>query len=246
MDPYQHIVQLYDLEHDSFEDDAALYLNLVGEGPVLEIGCGTGRIVERLVQAGLETYGIDQSEAMLAVARNRLAGLERAHVYLMSVEHLDLPYTFQSAIWPLNVLWHLADLETQLRSLRLVRRHMAEGGMLVVDVSNPLTMTDRQSASEVRLRFQSLHGTDRVYGFSSAEDAEAEQMLRLAMWYDVIGEDGAIRRIGTDFSLRYTYRFELELALTAAGFQVVQTYGSYDLEPYASDSTNVLMVGIAR
>jgi SAM-dependent methyltransferase len=246
MDPYQHIVQLYDLEHDALEDDTTFYLNLITEGPVLEVGCGTGRIVERLARAGLDTYGIDPSEAMLAVARKRLAGLERAHLFHMSVEQLKLPYIFQSAILPLNVLWHLADLETQVQSLRLVRQHMLEGGMLVVDVSNPHTMADRQAANEVRLRFRSDSGTEQVYGFSAAEDAEADQTLHVSLWYDVIGSDGTIRRTGTEISLRYTYRFELELALHAAGFRVVQTYGSYDLEPYSTDSTNVLMVGIAR
>jgi SAM-dependent methyltransferase len=246
MDPYQHIVEFYDLEHDAFGDDADFYLNLITEGPVLEVGCGTGRIVERLARAGLETHGIDPSEAMLAAARQRLAGVEHAHLYHMSVEQMELPYIFQSSILPLNVLWHLPDVGSQVRALQAVRHHMRAGGIMVVDLSNPLNMIDRQSTSEVRLRFQSDHGSDQVYGFSSAEDTEADQSLRLTLWYDVTGSDGTVRRTGTAFALRYTYRFELELVLNAAGFQVAQTYGSYDLEPYSADSTNLLMVGIAR
>jgi len=246
MDPYEHIVHLYDLEHDAFDDDASFFVNLLREGPVLEIGCGTGRIVERLARSGLETHGIDTSEAMLVAARKRLTGVANAHLHFMSVERLDLPRKFRSTIWPLNVLWHLPDLDAQVRSLQAVRAHMDAGGLLVVDLSNPLTMLDRQDGNEVLLRFQSGDGPNLVQGFSCSEDRAGDQMLELSLWYDRMETDGAVRRTATTVLLRYTYRFELELMLNIAGFRVRQTYGSYDLEPYTSDSPNLLVVGIAR
>lgn len=245
MDPYQNIVDLYDLEHDAFDDDASFFVNLVGEGPVLEIGCGTGRIVERLARAGFETHGIDTSEAMMTAARKRLTGVANAHVHLMSAEGLSLPRTFRSTIWPLNVLWHLPDLDAQVRSLRAVRAHMDPGGLIVVDVSNPLAMSDRQDGNEVRLRFQADAATEHVQAFSCARDQEAEQVLELSLWYDRIEPDDTVRRTTTFMPLRYTYRFELELMLRLAGFRVRHTYGSYDLEPYTSGSPNLLIVGIA-
>src|SRR5947209_19363908 len=114
MDPYQDIVHFYDLEHDAFDDDASFFADLVQEGPVLEVGCGTGRIVERLARTGLEVIGIDTSEAMLSAARARLAGVANASVQLMSVQALSLSSQFRSVIWPLNVLWHLPGLEAQI------------------------------------------------------------------------------------------------------------------------------------
>jgi SAM-dependent methyltransferase len=245
MDAYEHIVHLYDLEHDAFHDDASFFMNLIGEGPVLEVGCGTGRILEHIAHAGLEVHGIDVSQAMLNAARQRLTGLTNAHLHHMSVEKLDLPLTFRSTIWPLNVLWHLADHEAQLRSLRAVRAHMDDGGLLVVDLSNPFTMGDRQDGNEVRLRFQSDDGPSVVQGFSCAQDDEAEQVLHLSLWYDRIASDGTVRRTSTTLSLRYTYQFELKLMLDIAGFSVQQIYGSYDLEQYSSDSPNLLAVARA-
>lgn len=246
MDPYEHIVQLYDLEHDAFEDDASFFVNLIQSAPVLEIGCGSGRIVERLARAGLETHGIDSSPAMLRAARERLGDLPGAHVHLMSAQALDLPHTFPSVVWPLNVLWHLADESAQIESLQAARRHMPLGGLLVLDLSNPLNMLDRQDGKEIRLRFRADLGASQVQAFSCAEDFAGEQVLELSLWYDLIEDGGAVKRTATDIRLRYTYRYELELMLGLAGFGVRQIYGSYDLEAYTTDSPNLLVVATAR
>jgi SAM-dependent methyltransferase len=182
----------------------------------------------------------------LAAARQRLTGLDNAHVHLMSVENLDLPTTFQATVWPLNVLWHLPDLDSQVSSLRSVRAHLCAGGLLVIDLSNPLSMIDRQEGNEVRLRFQTHDGPMLVQGFSSARDLEAEQLLELSLWYDQTATDGTVRRTFTAVPLRYTFRFELELILHIAGFQVAQIYGSYDLEAYTTNSPSLLVVARAR
>jgi SAM-dependent methyltransferase len=245
MDPYENIVELYDLEHDAFDDDVSFYANLVHEGPVLEVGCGTGRIVERLARGGLEVHGIDTSQAMLAAARTRLAGLPNATVHSMAAEAISLPRIFRSVIWPLNVLWHLRDLQAQVGALKQVRACMLIGGLLVIDVSNPLTVSDHETGDTVQLRFRSTDRLPLVQGFSSTVDTPSEQLLSLSLWYDQIDAAGTVRRTLTTMPLRYTYRFELELMMTAAGFRLNQVYGSYDLDPYATDSPNMLMVAVA-
>lgn len=245
MDPYKDIVELYDLEHDAFDDDVSFFANLIQEGPVLEVGCGTGRIVDRLVRGGLEVHGIDTSEAMLAGARTRLAGLADAHVHQMSAEEITLPRRFQSAIWPLNVLWHLPDQAAQMRALKQVRACMLSGGLLVIDLTNPLTITNGGGTDAVQLRFRSNDLGTEVQGFSHTADLPAEQLLTLTLWYDRIDPEGTIRRASAVVAMRYTYRFELELMLASSGFRLGQIYGSYDLDPYEAESPNLLTVAIA-
>jgi SAM-dependent methyltransferase len=245
MDPYENIVDLYDLEHDAFDDDASFFVSLIQQSPVLEIGCGTGRIAERLARAGLEVTGIDTSEAMLAAARTRLAGLANASVHHMAVESLSLPQTFKSAIWPLNVLWHLTDLSAQIGAMKRVRACMVPKGLLVIDLSNPLTISNHQAGDSVQLRFHCGEGAAQVQGFSSTADQPSEQVLTLSLWYDRIAEDGTVRRTTSSLPLRYTYRYELELILIATGFRLEQTYGSYDLDPYGADSPGLLVVASA-
>jgi SAM-dependent methyltransferase len=245
MDPYANIVELYDLEHDAFHDDVSFFANLIQDGPVLEIGCGTGRIVSQLVRQGLEVHGIDTSEPMLAAARRRVAGLPRAHLHHMNAEKISLPQMFQAAIWPLNVLWHLSDQDAQLRALKQVRAHMLVGSLLVVDLSNPLMIANGEGSAGVQLRFHSSDDVSEVQGFSSAVDVPSEQLLILTLWYDRIGAGGTVSRSTSVVTLRYMYRFELELMLVSSGFRLGEVYGSYDLDPYTANSPNMLVVAIA-
>src|SRR5215212_3626315 len=68
------LARYYDWEHDSLVADATLYAELArrGGGPVLELGCGTGRILKALVRAGQRAVGVDASPTMLARAEARL------------------------------------------------------------------------------------------------------------------------------------------------------------------------------
>src|SRR5215218_9993165 len=73
-DPYAEIPELYDLEHAGFSEDVDLYLRLaevVGD-PILELGCGTGRVLGALAAAGNRVTGVDRSGPMLDRARSAL------------------------------------------------------------------------------------------------------------------------------------------------------------------------------
>ena len=75
-DPYAEIPELYDLEHADFADGVAFYqqfAEVIGD-PILELGCGTGRLLQPLAAAGHRVTGIDQSAPMLARAHEHLAG----------------------------------------------------------------------------------------------------------------------------------------------------------------------------
>ncbi len=76
-DPYAEIGALYDLEHATFDDDLDLYLNLalVTGDPVLELGCGSGRLLVPLAATGLRVTGLDRSQPMLDRARAAVVGL---------------------------------------------------------------------------------------------------------------------------------------------------------------------------
>ncbi|HEU5367193.1 MAG TPA: class I SAM-dependent methyltransferase, partial [Ktedonobacterales bacterium] len=96
MDMYELIAPYYDLEHAGYQEDVDLYLNyaLAAGPPVLELGCGTGRLLEPLARWGIEVVGVDSSPAMLALARKRLQeGNLSMHVELIEADartlHLD-------------------------------------------------------------------------------------------------------------------------------------------------------------
>jgi SAM-dependent methyltransferase len=249
MDPYETIGAFYDLEHDAFDDDIAFYLNHVVAGPVLEIGAGSGRITAALADHGHVVWAIDSSASMLARARTRLGARTNVHLLQARAEEpfsAEVPTHFRVAILSLNLLWHLPTWEDQLLALANVHRHLAPMGLLLVDSSNPITMVDRGANGELRQRFTAVHDGRQVVAVSAAWDDPALQTLSVHLTYDATDHMGTTVRTTSEMTLRYIYRFELELLLRLAGFIQEQVYGSYDLEQYGAESSNLIAVSRAQ
>lgn len=242
-DAYATIAELYDLEHDAFTEDLEFYHRIVVAGPVLEIGCGTGRVLESLLESGLEVWGVDPSEAMLDRARVRLAGCPSVHLTRGTAEDLDLPVSFATAIFSLNALWHVCTAEGQLRALTLAARHLEAGGMVVVDTANPLTLADHGARGEWRRRF---YGSNRVHAVecdSASWDDQADQLLETHVRYDLVSSSGEVSRRSTVFTFRYVYAAEMRLMLQLAGLTRIVIFGSYDEDPYDELAPNLIAVG---
>lgn len=245
MDPYDLIAAYYDQEHAGFTEDIDLYLEHLPAGRVLEMGAGSGRLTEALARAGLEVWAVDRSDAMLQRARHRLGEPPHVHLIHADMVQLDLDITFTSAVFTLNTLWHVTDAGSQVDVLRVARRHLEDGGLLIADHSNPLTLADRRANGQVRQRYHGVSESQSLTIWSAAWDDEVEQTLSLTLHYDVTDNEGSVGRVSSDLLLRYVYRSELELMLQAAGFQVREVFGTYDEEEYGSESPNLILLAEA-
>ena len=251
-DPYARIPEFYDLEHDAFDEDVAFYLNcieVVGD-PVLELGCGTGRIVRPVAEAGFRITGVDQSGPMLDRARLRLkpGQADRVELLLGSMETCArIPGgPFGTVILSLNGLLHLPSPDTQRQVLAAARSALDPRGQLLIDLLNPtpgtLAAFDRSVVHEGN--WVAENG-DKVDKFSTRFVNYAEQLIHSRIWYDLMAADGAVTRVVTEFDQRYVYRHELELMLELAGFAEWQVYGSYDLDPYEDHSDRLIVAAEA-
>ena len=111
-------------------------------GPVLEIGCGTGRVLIPTARAGVEIIGLDSSSKMLGACREKLA-LEpdevqsRVKLAKGDIRRFDLNKRFHLVIIPFRPFQHLLSVEDQMRCLACVHKHLIDAGQLVFDVFNP-------------------------------------------------------------------------------------------------------------
>ena len=248
-DPYAALPDLYDLEHAEYDEDIPLYLNfaeVVGD-PILDLGCGTGRITLPLAKAGWRVTGLDRSSAMLDVARARVA----ANNSIADVEFIEADFGtpdlgrssyYGLVIIGLNGLMHLPTLDKQRTCLSAAHKALDPRGQIIIDVVNPnpetLHSLDRGVVHEGGWR---MHDGRQVDKFSARKVSSATQTIDTQIWYDIVEPDGVVRRTISSFTLRYVHQAELALLLERAGFIECQFYGSYELDPF-DDSSERLIV----
>ncbi len=245
--PFEPIARLYDWEHDPYVEDLGTYVAMARRfgGPVLELACGSGRVLAPLAAAGLRCTGVDSSPAMLdrAAARLRAANLD-ATLVQQDVTRLHLDGPFRTILFPLDGLALLTERQEQLSVLRATRRLVAHDGALVLDVNNGNLRGGNEAVEELlHDRTASDPETGRsITKWVVRRPNAAEQLDELLFLYDELDEGGRVVRTAAALRLRWFTRNELELLLESTGWRVDELYGDYDLEPFGPTSPRLLMV----
>ena len=248
MEAYEPIAKNYDSEHDAFADDVDWYLHLAQvAGPrVLELGCGSGRLLAPLAAAGNRVVGVDSSAAMLERAHVRLhSAIARGQVRLVQGDMQDLadlaPGSFDLVLIPLNGLLHLNEPDGQRRVLEQAARVLRPGGLLAADVLH--AVPDALAAFDGRVMhegsWESEDGT--VAKFSARSVDWTNQLIATEVWYDETNAGGALSRHRTEFTMRWVTPAELTLMLEVTGFADWDLGGSYDGSPLTDMSDRVLV-----
>jgi len=207
-------------------------------GPVLELGCGTGRILLPIARAGRPVVGLDASRQMLARCREKLAAESeavrgRVTLHEGNVRAFDLGTEFALVIAPFRIFQHLTTIEDQLGFLAAVLRHLAPGGRFVFDVFNP--------------KFAALTGADGVEREDTPEqplpDGRTRRAARVTRvrWLDQVSETELIyyvsgQRFVQAFEMRWYLHAELLHLLARAGFRVRDVYGDFARAPLVDGS----------
>jgi SAM-dependent methyltransferase len=252
MGTYVDYAEYYDVDHDT-QIDIAFYLEYARQwgSPVLELACGTGRVLIPLAEAGFEIYGIDLSENMLARCRHKVAerGLDdRSHLALADMAAFDLPRRdFALAYVPVRSFMHLHAQEEQLACLRLTYEHLRPGGVFIVDVYAPdYRLLAQEPDRPFSLRRESAlpNGGRLVRSDRFVRNDRVAQVQHYEIRFQEYDRGGALARERTlPLSTRYTFRYELQLLLERAGFEMVDVYRDYDKNPY--DGTGEI-IAVAR
>jgi len=237
-------------------DDAAFWLAMAAEsgGPVLELGCGTGRVLLPLARAGYEITGIDLSAPMIEQCRAKLqdepaAVRERTRLRAGDMTSFELGGRFALIICPFGGFHHLRTVEQQLACLERCRAHLLPRGRLVLDLLNPdpappaYLRDEEQAAREAT--DESFDWTDGRRIRSSMTITGYQRSLQCSdctMTYEVVELDGTTRRITETFPLRYVFRYELEHLLARAGFSLVALHGDYDGSQFGEESVGLIAV----
>ncbi len=245
-DEYGAIAGIYD--HVPLYDqrpDVAFYVEMAREsgGPVLELGCGTGRILIPTTRAGLHITGLDLSPAMLSVCARRMLQEPpdvQARVRLVQgdMRRFDLDQSFALVTIPFRPFQHLVTVEEQMVCLTAIRRHLLPGGRLVLDLFNPsipfLAAPERLEEFGDEPEFTMPDGRRVIRRQRIAARDYFNQVQQTEIIYYVTHPDGRTERVVHDFAMRYLFRFEVEHLLARCGLEVDALYSGYDRSPYGS------------
>jgi len=235
--------------------DVDFYVNSAKEfgEPVLELGCGSGRVSAAVAQAGFKITGLDLSQKMLAQAEEKLAKLPaeaRARVTLVqgNMSNFDLGEKFRLAIIPFRPFQHLLDVQQQLDCLLGAHRHLEGSGRIVFDffqtdarrMHDPQFLEERQVAEYEMSGGRKVRLTERVTAFHRAEQRNDVEMV-----YHVTHADGRKERLPMAFPFRYFFRYEVEHLLARGGFRVEETFGDFDRSPLRDNSPEMIFVAKA-
>ena len=248
-DLFDAFARFYDEDYRAYDDDVEAIVHLAQEmdGPVLELGCGTGRLLLPLAAAGHTVTGVDVSPALLAQAHTKLAaapGGDEVTLVEADMRRLALPQrNFAFAFCTSNTLMHLTTPEDQLAALTAAANHLRPGGLLLIDLFHPdiPRLIEVHGVQELADRWTRPDGTQVVKWSVRTVDL-AEQLQDTLFIYEETAPDGGLRRTLCPFTLRYVWRNEAELMLRLAGLQVETVWGDFEGTPYSNQSDHLILL----
>jgi SAM-dependent methyltransferase len=249
MNEYELIAPYYDLEHAGYQDDVDLYLNYAAAcgSPVLEIGCGTGRLLLPLARQGFQLAGVDLSPAMLARARQSLEEqgmLSRVELIETDARTLQLSQHFRLAFVGLNSFAHFTSRDEQRAVLTALHEHLLPDGLLILDL--PYGDLRRYQQAEGQLFHQGTWIDKRrnevVSHLLAASRDATGRMLHLTHFYDVHPQGGGLHRTVVQSTLALLSPGEAELLVESCDFRLLHLFGDYDLNPCEEESPRLIVV----
>jgi SAM-dependent methyltransferase len=242
--PYT-IARFYDTIYHQVRDavDSEFFLREAASagGKILEVGVGTGRMFTNAIQKGVNVYGIDISESMLAVLRGKLPGEQHFRISRQNIVDFSIDKLFSLVIAPFRVMMHVEIKEDQLRALNNVHKHLEPGGRFIFDAFMP-DFNQLVNPLRNKLDFEGEYEPGKkVRRIVSTSPDIVNQIINVSfhMEWD---EDGKTMQDDWSFRMRYYFRYELEHLVERSLFSSYKIYGDYKGSELSNDSKEFVVV----
>lgn len=258
--PYDQWADIYDSVYSYLGEDVPFWIEeaLSAGSPVLELGCGTGRVTLPIAEAGIDIVGLDSSAAMLDTLRRKIPPpkSEAGSLDLVQADMRDfvpvnladphlLEQRFEIIIIPFRGFLSLLSVEDQIRTLNRVKEHLTHDGRLVFNIFVP-DLNMLVSEGDVPYHFRDVTdpetGQRLVVWHQSGYD-NTNQIINARIIVDELDSSGVMaRRLYRDFQIRYVHRWEMHHLLTLCGFDILDFFGDFDRSPFDETSTEMVWV----
>ncbi len=230
---------LYHAHHSLNSEDIHFWLDLAAQcpNPVLELGCGTGRVLLPLARMGNRVFGMDIAWDMLAFLKQSLSKELHATAFIFQADfaRFKLSSQFGLIILPCNTLSTLR-LENLRSLLTCVHDHLQPGGIFAASIPNPFVLQSLRTESnpEIEETFPSPIDGEPIQVSSSWNRTKSHLIIH--WFYDHLIPDGSIERISTQVQHNLIGPEIYGEEISKAGFETHIMYGDFDRSDFYSDS----------
>jgi SAM-dependent methyltransferase len=236
----------YHYHHQDYQEDIPFWLALAEKygDPILELGCGTGRVLFRLAEAGHLAWGLDHDEKMLEILRSQTEAVEfpEKALHQADMTHFQLSETFSLIILPCNTYSTLSD-EERSSTLEAVNQHLSPGGAFAASMPNPERLAHIPEEAEPEIETTFTHPRSGNPVQVSSAWCRTGDAVSVRWHYDHLFPDGQVLR-STVEARHYLTGLKAYLGEFLQMRWDVKTYGDFDFTPYDSDSTYLVLVGM--
>lgn len=206
-------------------------------GPILELACGTGRVLWPLAEAGYEITGLDLNRSMLALAEAKAAerspGVRaRARFVESRMQEFELGTTFGLVFSTFRSFQGLLTVEDQRSCLRSAHRHLRPGGRLVLDLFDPqldrlLPRNPYAPRTFGSYRHPRTGNSVLWESVDHLNDPVEQILVEIWRWTEVDARGHVVRTEMEELRLRWTFRYELHHLLALCGFRLLHEYSDF-------------------
>jgi SAM-dependent methyltransferase len=246
MSDYDVYAMTYDALFGEGLDDIPFYVEEAkrAEPPVLELACGTGRVLIPVAKAGVQVHGLDSSPAMLDVCRGKVAELSadvQVRITLTQADMRDFSFDerFGLIYCPFRAFLHLMTTEDQITALRNIHTHLRQDGRFALNFFNPDVSFiaegagSSRGAARIQQEFTDPETGNRVMVWATLGHDPVRQLIETYIIHDEVDAEGRLlERNYKPMRLRWIYRYEFEHLLCRCGFEVEALYGAFDRRPF--------------
>lgn len=250
---HRKVAEYFDLT-EACNKDIPLYKEFIKQGThCLELGVGTGRVAIELARIGANVTGIDISEAMLAIAQEKLEKEDlEGNVELiqsdmrnfeLSRKNFDLSYV---ADYSFGYLYNIEDQEQCLQS---IYKHLQNDGILIIHMFQPnpsyfgnLSVGGVGGSVQEDGGIYRLPNGNQLYVTLSTSYDRSSQRLSANIIYEEISPKGEVWKYLIPTAKHVYYQNEMKLPLNYNGFNVTDIYGDFDRSPLKQDSWEMIFV----
>lgn len=230
----------YDYYSTGLEGDVEFYAEEAEKAgsPVLELACGTGRILIPVAEKNIKITGLDLSPSMMCVAKKKISKLSpeiQKNITLIEgdMRNFSIDEKYNLIMIPYRAFLHLLTVEDQKQCLNTVYRHLSEKGLLIFNMFDPLLNVisshfEPLGSSVKKVSEFTRENGNKVIVSDTRQYDQEKQILEQYFIFEELNKEGrVIDKIYTPLILRYVFRYEMEHLLELCGYRVISLYGDF-------------------